>query len=165
MRKFELCFRFPDSEDRYLVPELLDKQEPKETESIKKEHCLNLQYQYPTMLPEGLLPHFIVKTYVRSMTLPRWRTGLVIAFEGNRALVKANHIERRVEMWVNRPPAGRRRPLAVIRNDFASIHTIYKFRPEEIVPIPGHPTVAIPYAQAIDFRAQWRPKNFRCYRR
>lgn len=149
MRKFELCFLFPDSEDHYLIPEMLDKQEPEETARFKQEDCLNFQYCYPTMIPEGLLPRFIVRTYVRSMTVPRWRTGVVLNFEGNSALVKANHIERRVEISVDGPAAGRRRLLAVVRNEFASIHTGYKFRPEEMVPVPGHPTAVIPYAKLL----------------
>ena len=28
MRRFELCFSFPDEEGHYLLPDLLDKQEP-----------------------------------------------------------------------------------------------------------------------------------------
>jgi internalin A len=31
MKKFELCFTFPDDDTPYLIPELLDKQEPQET--------------------------------------------------------------------------------------------------------------------------------------
>jgi len=28
MRKFDLCFEFPDALDRFLIPELLSKEEP-----------------------------------------------------------------------------------------------------------------------------------------
>src|SRR5439155_7101601 len=40
MKKFELCFRFPDDDTRYLIPELLDKQESLEAAAIKQEECL-----------------------------------------------------------------------------------------------------------------------------
>ena len=89
MRKFELCFTFPDDQGLYLVPELLDKQQPEEAEQFQADRCLNFQYHYP-VLPEGLIPRFIVRTYVLSTGQPRWRTGAILAFDGNEALVKAD---------------------------------------------------------------------------
>lgn len=38
MRKFELCFSFPDDECHYLIPELLDKQESPETMLFEPEY-------------------------------------------------------------------------------------------------------------------------------
>jgi internalin A len=38
MKKFELCFSFPDEDTHYLIPELLDKQEPPETAEFKTEN-------------------------------------------------------------------------------------------------------------------------------
>lgn len=56
MRKFDLCFAFGDDRPgRYLIPELLDKQEPQETHKFDPAECLNFQYHYP-VLPEGLIP-------------------------------------------------------------------------------------------------------------
>jgi internalin A len=55
MRKFDLCFAFGDDQPgRYLIPELLDKQEPQETHKFDPAECLNFQYHYP-VLPEGLI--------------------------------------------------------------------------------------------------------------
>jgi len=62
MKKFELCFSFPDEDTHYLIPELVDKQEPAEAEEFKPEDCLNFQYHYP-VITEGLLPRFIVRTH------------------------------------------------------------------------------------------------------
>jgi internalin A len=42
------------------------------------------------VLPEGLLPRFIVRTHVLSEHQLRWRTGVILNFEGNRALVEAD---------------------------------------------------------------------------
>jgi internalin A len=47
MKQFELCFSFPDNETRYLIPELLDKQEPLEAAAFTPETCLHFQYHYP----------------------------------------------------------------------------------------------------------------------
>ena len=70
MKKFDLCFNFPDNDAHYLIPELLDKEEPEASAKFKPEECLNFQFHYP-VLPEGLLPRFIVRTHVLSAGLPR----------------------------------------------------------------------------------------------
>jgi internalin A len=144
MRKFELCIRFPEDDDRYLIPELLDKQEPATAEPIGSEG-LAFEYHYPTLLPEGLLPRFIVRTSALSGGQPRWRTGVVLTFDANYAVVKADPIARTVRIHVTGPVAGRRRLLAVIRSDFEHIHRTYAFRPKEMVPIEGHPGLIVPY--------------------
>ena len=93
MKKFELCFSFPDKNDWYLIPELLPKQEPNEARAFDPKLCLNFQYHYP-VLPEGLLPRFIVRTHILSEDLPRWRSGVILEYEGSKALVKADPKKR-----------------------------------------------------------------------
>jgi len=145
MRKFELCFAFPDADGHFLIPELLGKQEPEETAEVQGAECLNFEYRYP-VLPEGLLPRFIVRTHALSTGMPQWRTGVMLAFEGNQALVKADVQDKRVCIAVNGPVAGRRRLLAVIRSDFERIHAaISKLQPKAFVPVPGHPGETVPY--------------------
>lgn len=145
MKKFELCFGFPEDDCRYLIPELLDKEEPIEAGLFKKDGCLQFQYHYP-ILPEGLLPRFIVRTHVLSEGLPRWRTGAILRFENNRALVKADVQDKKVFIKVTGPMAGRRRLLAIIRSDFERIHyDIRHLNPLEMVPHPEFPEVVIPY--------------------
>jgi internalin A len=145
MKKFDLCFSFPDDDTHYLIPELLDKQEPEDAAAFRPEECLNFQYHYP-VLPEGLLPRFIVRTHSLSEGLPRWRSGVILSFEGNRALVKADVQEKRVFISVSGPQVSRRRLLAVIRADFERIHRdIRNLQPQEMVPLPGQPSIVIPY--------------------
>ena len=148
MRKFELCFRFQDDEHRYLIPDLLDKQQPAAAAEFDPADCLNFRYEYP-ILPEGLLPRFIVRTHVLSEHQLRWRTGVILHFEGDRALVKADPQDRCVSISVDGPVASRRRLLAVIRSDFERIHRSFKFTPKELVPVPGHPNTALPYQDLI----------------
>ena len=102
MRKFELCFPFPDETNRYLVPELLDKQQLPEADSFSPDECLGFEYHYP-ILPEGLLPRFIVRTHSMSEGQPRWRSGVILGFEGCRALVKADVTEKTVQSPHLRP--------------------------------------------------------------
>lgn len=153
MRKFDLCFRFTDQEDRYLVPELLGKEQPELGDELKPELCLSFEYRYPTVVPEGLLPRFIVRSYPLSTGEPRWRTGVVLSFEGSRGLVVADPLARRVRISIAGPVASRRRLLAVIRSDFDRIHASYRSPPEEMVPLPEHPDITVPYAELVAFEA------------
>ena len=154
MRKFELCFRFPDDDERYLIPQLLPKEQPEEAKAFDAQGCLSFEYHYPTLLPEGLLPRFIVRTYVLSADEPRWRSGVILRFEGHRALVVGDPVERRVRVRVDGPATGRRRLLAVIRNEFDRIHAGYKFKPEPMIPVPGHPDVVVRYEDMVVFEAK-----------
>ncbi|NJL55090.1 TIR domain-containing protein [bacterium] len=148
MRKFELCFRFQDDENLYLVPELLDKQQPPETEEFNLSECLTFRYEYP-ILPEGLLPRFIVRTHTLSKHYLRWRTGVILSLEGNRALVKADQRGRCITISVDGPFISRRRLLAIIRADFERIHNSFSFKPRELVPVPGQPNITIRYKELL----------------
>jgi len=149
MKKFDLCFSFPDDDTHYLIPELLDKQEPLETLDFKPEQCLNFEYHYP-VLPEGLLPRFIVRSHMLSEGFPRWRTGVILKFEQNSALVKADIQDKCVRISVSGPLSARRRLLAVIRSDFERIHRdIHNLRPQEMVPLPIYPDVVVAYRELL----------------
>lgn len=149
MKKFDLCFSFPEDDTHYLIPELLDKQEPNQAASFRPEECLNFQYKYP-VLPEGLLPRFIVRTHVLSDYQPRWRTGVILLFENCRALVKADVQDKKIFIHVSGPLTSRRRLLAVIRSDFERIHRDFRnLQPKEMIPVPGYPDVTVLYDDLI----------------
>ena len=155
MRKFDLCFAFGDDQaGRYLIPELLDKQQPAKTAEFVPEQCLSFQYHYP-VLPEGLIPRFIVRTHAMSTGLPRWRSGVILQFEGCKALVKGDVHERKVWISVAGPVRGQRNLLAIIRNDFDRIHSdIKKLQPQAMVPVPSHPEVVLLYADLLTFEKE-----------
>ena len=161
MRKFELCLRFEEDEKRYLIPDLLDKQQPVEASEFALAECLNFRYEHP-ILPEGLIPRFIVRTHVLSQQSLRWRSGVILSLEGNRALVKADPQERCVTISIEGLVASRRRLLAVIRSDFDRIHSSFKFKPKELVPVPGHPTVTVSYKELLAREKQNR-KSFEVF--
>nr|MBA3241003.1 TIR domain-containing protein [Acidobacteriota bacterium] len=149
MKKFELCFSLSGKEGVYLIPELLDKQQPPGASEFDAAECLNFQYHYP-VLPEGLLPRFIVRTHVLSDDMPRWRTGVFLKLEDNLALVKADAQERRVFINIKGPVAGRRRLLSIIRENFDHMHgDIRHLKPVEIVPLPQQPGASVPYADLL----------------
>ena len=150
MKKFELCFSLPE-DGRFLVPDLLPKEQADAAKGFEEDECLHFRYDYgATPIPEGLLPRFIVRTHALSRNLPRWRTGVVLEFEGNRALVRADKGDKKVFISINGSPAGRRRLLAIIRSDFDRIHSdIKKLKPTELATVPGHPDVTVKYADLL----------------
>jgi internalin A len=144
MRKFELCYEFYGSDGHYLVPELLGKAEPDLAE-FEALDVLRFEYRY-NVIPEGLLPRFIVRARALNRDLARWRTGVVLEWEGNRALVRADLQDRRVSIVVIGPAAGRRRLLSVVRADLEHIHrTITQLQVTELVPVVDHPGLVVPY--------------------
>ncbi len=144
MGKFELCYEFYGSNGEYLVPELLGKEEPALPQFAGTD-ALRFDYHY-NILPEGLVPRFIVRSRVLNKDLPRWRTGAQLAFEGNQALVKADVQDRKVSIAVIGNPTGRRRLLSVIRSDFEDIHrSIARLQAQEKVPVPQYPGVVVDY--------------------
>lgn len=156
MKKFELCFTFPDEDMHYLIPELLDIQEPEAAAEFKAEECLNFRYEYE-VLPEGLLPRFIVRTHGLIEDEFRWRTGVILRFEEGRALVKADLVDKKVFIHVSGKTEARRRLLAVIRSDFERIHSDLKFKPAEMVPLHEHPDEAVTYEDLLVFEKDGMP--------
>lgn len=149
MRKFELCFRLPDADDLYLVPQLLDQNQPPEAAEFNPIACLNFQYHY-SVLPEGLLPRFIVKS--RSLISKKlcWRTGVILEFEENRALVTADRGQKMIKVLVEGPTAGdRRRLLAIIRRDFQEIHKNFAFEIKQMVPVPEYTNEFVSYDEML----------------
>jgi len=162
MGKFELCLPFSDRPGEYLVPDLLGKEQAPEADDFRPAQCLNFQYQYPVR-PEGFLPRFLVRTYKLSEGQARWRTGVILQYEGSRALVKAELLEKRIAVSVSGPGAQRGRLLAVIRSNFDHIHAGLAFRPEELVPLPGHPQAVVPYQELLTWERAGRTEVERVF--
>jgi internalin A len=149
MGKFELCFEFEGNRGHYLIPELLGKEEPPWREDFPPERCLNFEYHY-NILPEGLIPRFIVRTHEWNRDLSRWRSGVVLERDGNRALVRADVQDREVFLSVNGPESGRRRLLEAVRGHFDVIHrSIAKLQAVEKVPVPGRPHIVLDYRKLL----------------
>ena len=86
-----------------------------------------------------------------SQNRPRWRSGVVLEWDGCRALVKADAGERRVVARGARRES-RRRLLAVIRSDFERIHgEIPRLEVKAKVPLPEDPEVTLDYEDLLGF--------------
>jgi internalin A len=146
MEKFQLCFRLPGAVERYLVPELLGENQPN-MKGMLDSPGLGFRYQYE-VLPEGLLPRFIVQTHVLSQANAewRWRTGVVLQRDGCHAVVRADARERRVDIHITGPDAQRRGVLAIIREKFDEQHSDLKgLAVDERVPVHGETGVTVSY--------------------
>lgn len=146
MERFQLCFRLPGAEERYLVPELLGDNQPDLT-TLLAASGLSFRYQYE-VLPEGLLPRFIVQTHIHSAAHPqwRWRSGVVLERDGCRAIVRADARERRVDILITGPETRQRGLLEVIRDKFEEQHRDLKgLTVDERVPVPDESGVTVSY--------------------
>lgn len=140
MEQFELSFPMGDAARRILIPQLLGDQQPGLALDFKLSECLNFGYRYP-IVPEGLLPRFVVRTHHLSDPALRWKSGVILRHpaSGCRGLVRADAAENQVRIHIEGPETGRRELLAVIRHNFDAIHGDYEFQPAELVYPPGVP--------------------------
>jgi internalin A len=154
MRKFRLCFPLDDEGRVYLIPDLLTKEEPKLDAEFPPEQCLGFIYRYESVLPEGLLPRFIVETHVHREPKHAWRTGVVLERANCRALVRGDVLGRTVTIRVTGAGNGQRELLGIIREYFERIHKSFqKLSVTELVPVAEYPNVLIPYAELLAYEA------------
>lgn len=153
MRKFQLSHPLDDAGRLHLIPELLTKEEPADLDQqFVAEECLNFVYRYDAVLPEGLLPRFIVDTYVHRQPKAAWRTGVVLERANCRALVRGDVQGRTVTIRVAGAPAGRRELLGIVREHFERLHRTYAKLPvTEIVPVPGSPGATVRYETLLKY--------------
>jgi internalin A len=118
------------------------------------EKSLGFDYRYDAVLPEGLLPRFIVETYVHREPKHAWRSGVVLERANCRALVRGDVQGRSVTIRVAGVGQGRRELLGIIREYFERIHKSFEKLPvTELVPIPKHPEVVVPYNELLAYEA------------
>jgi internalin A len=141
MEKFELCFPL-DDKDKYLIPDLLPKEEPATGEW---ENVLAFEYHY-NILPSSIISRFIVRMHHLADKKTWWRSGIVLKSDNNRALVKSDQEDRKIFIFISGSNSTRRNLLSGIRSQFDSIHqTIKGLEAKEKVPIPGHPGIFADY--------------------
>jgi small GTP-binding protein len=148
MRRFHLCFELQDQPGRFLIPELLNPNEPflnwNEAESLR------FRFGYD-QLPHGLIPRFIVETHD---LLPKqrsaWANGVILEIDQCRVLVRSNRKDRSVDVFVDGAPARCRGALAIVRDRFAKVHRLYaELNPRELVPLPDRPDLEVSYQDLV----------------
>lgn len=146
MQKFELCFSA--SEYLWLIPDLLNKKEP---EIDNPNDALHFIYRYP-VLPSSIIGRFIVRSQHTIENNLCWRDGVVLASEGNRAIIRADPDLAQIDIRITGEIKGRRRFLSVIRYTFEQIHnSLSGLRNEikELVPLPEYPSHYVEYDELL----------------
>ncbi len=152
MRRFELCFDFEGhANEQFLIPGLLPLAAP---DTGGWTGSLGFQYRYE-VLPQSVMSRFIVRMNELISERTYWRKGVVLASEGNRALVKADFEDARIDIRVEGPVRSRRRLLKSIRDQFGAIHaTIPRLGDREFVPIADGPNPAVSYKRLCGLERQ-----------
>jgi internalin A len=108
MEKFELCFPIEGDEEVYLVPGLLNANQPRELKRFTGGKAQKIQFRYEDVRPPGLLPRFIVRSHTLSVRQPRWLRGVVLARGKARALVRGDHEGRVTDVFIIGDDSGER---------------------------------------------------------
>jgi hypothetical protein len=134
MRKFELCYDIV-ADKKFLVPDLLPKDEPK----FAFNGFPAFEYAY-SVLPSSIITRFIVRMNLKIDNGIVWRTGVLLKIGDNRALVKADLEDRKTTIAIDGLEHTRRDALSAIRYQLDEIHASIKgLNPEKRVPIPQAP--------------------------
>ena len=137
MQRFELCFPIGQHGDTWLLPELLSRFQPKLDAEWNAPNSLRLRYDYD-VLPQGLIPRFITRTYPLSEDELRWRYGVVLRGGQGKALVRASSGRSPVDAVILGPENDRRRLAKLIRSHFHAIHgDLRGLRPRESIQVSG----------------------------
>ena len=118
---------------------------PRPTAGHTNALCYYIQYEF---LPRSVLPRFMVQRHrdIRQ----QWRTGVLLEDPGfeTKALVKADHEDRQISIWVN--GAQPQRYFATLRKTLRDLHSDFKKLPAvEWVPLPDDPEHAIEYERLV----------------
>jgi len=151
MRKFELCFDFEGYKDqKFLVPDLLPKEEPYTGDWNES---LVFQYHY-NVLPSSIISRFIVRMHLYVYQNTYWRTGVVLTYKNNKALIKADIEDKKIFIKIVDNFANRREFLSVIRSHLDTIHkTIPKIEVKKKIPLKNDQDAILDYEHLLRLEA------------
>ena len=156
MRKFELCFDL-EPDKKFLIPDLLSKEEP---DTGTWDNTLAFQYHY-NVLPGSIISRFIVRSHQLISKNTYWRSGVVLTYEGSRALVKSDREDKKIFIWIDGSKATQRQLLGIIRSHFDHIHgTITGIEVAGKVPLPGRPDVVLDYQDLLVLESVGKSTHF-----
>jgi len=147
MRRFEICFQFDGEKDRWLLPDLLHKDE---VDTGDWSGALALRYTYQ-VLPGSVMGRLMVRLHSRIAQHNLWRTGAKFKEGPCEALARSNPEDApaRLDLMIRGGSAPQRREfLAVLRATLGDIHRSFSdhLGVEEWVPVPGQEEVFVEYA-------------------
>ena len=117
MMRFQLCYQLPEG-NVYIAPQLLSADQP----SFDWEDAGNLVLRYAyEFMPKGILTRFIVA--LNHLIVDQqlvWKTGVVLAREGTRAVIVEDYADRKIVVRV--AGADARGLLAIVDDQLERIH-------------------------------------------
>jgi hypothetical protein len=146
MKKFELCYYI--SQNKVLIPDLLEKREPKLNISGEAVTVI-LKYKF---LPRSIIPRFIVRMHREIHSNLVWRSGVVLKnrdFTDTKAIVIYDEEDETIKISVY--GKDRRGYLHRIIQVFRDIHSTFaKITCDERIPLPDEPHLDIGYRHLLD---------------
>jgi len=143
MGKFELCYEMGD-DDRVLVPDLQDVQEP-EMPSFG-ESALRFYFEY-SFLPSSVLPRFTVRMHDEIVGKLRWRTGVVVRNGDFKATAVVKSDKDRKRIYIEVYGDEKREYFSCIRREFSRIHGGFsKLKVSQWIPLPDDEDKAVTYS-------------------
>ncbi len=118
-KKFDLCFELPDG--NYLVPRLLPVDEVAHNWVSSPENA-RFEFRYKFM-PKGILTRLIVKMNSDVEDSLFWRYGVVLQYDGTKALVRERYFENKITVELS--GTHKREYLFNIRKIIHEIHKDY----------------------------------------
>lgn len=116
MKKFELCFQLPNSQD-YIIPELLPANEPE----LHWSNTENLIFEYHyDFMPGGIITRFIVRIHDLIKDNLFWKNGVIISREDTEALIKCDYLNRKIS--INLKGVEKKELLSIVRREIDFIH-------------------------------------------
>ncbi len=122
MRRFELAYPAPDG--AWYLPNAMPQDEPPAASDPAWNAALAFRYAYAE-LPESVITRFIVRAHEWIEAGQVWRWGVILTWNANRALVRADQATKTVEIRVIGAEHTRREMLALLRAHFDAIHKTF----------------------------------------
>ena len=133
MEKFKLIIPIK-KEEIFLIPDLLPKEEPF---TGNWENTFHFQFEYE-IYEKSIIRRFIVDMYYLHYKDTFWRNGIVLKYEDNTALVKADIHAKTIFIKIDGNENKRREFFSFIRNKFDEIHQ--EFDNLKVDKKVGHPS-------------------------
>ncbi|MCA9944606.1 MAG: hypothetical protein KC449_14050, partial [Anaerolineales bacterium] len=120
-----------------------------------------LEIHYTEFLPGSILSRFMVGMMATLDRQTSWRQGAVLAFEDNRALVRADLEARKLFITITGTEATRRGLLNTVRMQLHAIHATFPNLPRtEQIPIPDQPDKTIAYHALCNLEAKGIERHY-----
>lgn len=162
MQQFELLYEY--KKGQYLVPDLLPK-EPQAAFSIDHTEADHIHFVMTyDFLPPSVMSRFIIRMKNDIHNLDHlWRYGVELKNNKTKAIaiVKANKVEKRIDICVSGDAKSKRDYFAVIHHALQEINDSFTIKGsndkvkslivKEFMPVPEHPDILVDFEDLIGF--------------